>query len=100
MGDAVKVDPHGLTNVGKKTQEIAALMPGELGRIQKPSDEAVAVLGGWSTGAALAACTQAWEDRLRALAAEVDTNGLNMVTAAKNYTDAEFSVYGGMGGGR
>ncbi|MFF3601559.1 hypothetical protein [Kitasatospora indigofera] len=102
-GGSVRVDPHGLTKVGRKTQEVAALMPGELARMQGPSDEAVSGLPGWSTGSALDACTRAWEACLRKLAGEVDSDGANMVTAAKNYSDSEFSVYSSMagnGGGR
>jgi hypothetical protein len=93
MSSTLAVDTHGLAAVGRRTQEIAAQLPGELARLREPSDEAVAGLDGWRTGPALARCTQAWEECLRRLAAEVDGNGLNLAQVAANYSAANQDVH-------
>ncbi|KJK58147.1 type VII secretion target [Saccharothrix sp. ST-888] len=106
MTDSISVDPHGLAKVGRQSREVAAAMPTEIVRIQGPSDEAAAALRGWRTQEALTRCTQAWTDCLRALAAEVDANGANMIATADNYAAADSSVHssmsyaGAVGGGR
>lgn len=89
----VRVDPHGLAQVGRQTRDVAAAMPGEALRIQGPSDEAAEGLRGWRTEAALVRCTRAWVGCLRELAAEVAANGADMIRSADNYSAAELSVH-------
>ncbi|WP_280698779.1 hypothetical protein [Kitasatospora sp. GP82] len=87
------MDPYGLAKVGRHTQEVAAAMPAEIVRMQGPSEEAVGGLSGWRTGRALAECTESWAGCLRALAAEVDANGANLITTAQNYAAADAAAH-------
>ncbi|GAA2241761.1 hypothetical protein GCM10010430_24160 [Kitasatospora cystarginea] len=96
MTAAISVDPHGLAQVGRQSREVAAAMPAEIVRIQGPSDEAAAGLRGWRTQEALTRCTQAWEDCLRTLAAEVDANGASLIATADNYTATDAAVHGSL----
>ncbi|MGK4581035.1 hypothetical protein [Kitasatospora sp. HPMI-4] len=96
MSGAIRVDPHGLAKVGRHSREVAAAMPGEIVRVQGPSEEAAAGLRGWRTQEALTRCTRAWEECLRALAAEVDANGTNMIATAGNYTATDAEIHGAL----
>ncbi|MFJ9461701.1 hypothetical protein ACIRST_42350 [Kitasatospora sp. NPDC101447] len=99
-GAALKVDTNGLKKVGNQCHDIAEQMPAELARVHKPSDEAAAGLSGWLSGAAITACTAAWEKGQRQLAKDIGDNGNNMITAANNYDGVDEAVqkslaYGG-----
>ncbi|MFF7988455.1 type VII secretion target [Kitasatospora xanthocidica] len=91
--DALKVDTNGLKKVGKQCHDIAEQMPAELALVHKPSDEAAAGLSGWLSGAAITACTEAWEKGQRQLAKDIDDNGNKMITAADNYDGVDEAVH-------
>ncbi|MET8629919.1 type VII secretion target [Kitasatospora sp. NPDC004669] len=98
-GPSFGVNPADLDAAATVAHNAGQGIPEELKHIYQPSDNAVAGLVGWRTANSLKACTEAWEECLRKLGAEVDGISTKFSQTATNYRNTDHNGASGLGGG-